>query len=232
MPPPPALSVVLEDDLPDMACFLGSVVFFLAFFSSINDIVESEELTAIFRFEEFEYTAAPVYLALGLGAGFLAYALAYAQFETFFLLAYGHTALEAVMTYFLIRHVARVAHLSPRRSGMVAMFSTLPIVCLAALQAEHVSVKNCRFFYSFMVVLSVMPLGTLLREWRSHAFDASVAKHKKRLFYLAFCVFAFVASTTPSRSCRAHALNDHRQAAVLMFDVAALYASLDSVWGG
>lgn len=232
-PPPPSPIPSLEtgDDLPEISEFLGLIVYFLAFFTSFNDIVESDEISLLLTFKEFEYKAAPIYLTLGLALGVVAYVLSYLQYPVFALTSHGHYFLFAAVFYCFARHLGRSAETPRRRSSVMCAVGTLPLLCLGVIQAEQVNVRSCKFFYTLMLVLAVLPLGTLLRDWRTNSYDVAAAKPKKRLFFLFFALFTFVISTTPTNSCMTRSKpSEKRIAAILCFDLVMLYISSDALW--
>jgi hypothetical protein len=229
--PPAVFQTVLDEDLPEIEVFLGTIVFFLAFFSTLVELCESEELLQVIRFEDFEYRIAPIYLLFGLLVGTVSFALAYAQFDNFSLVSAGHTLLESFMIYFFIKHVSKAAETPNRRTNTLSMFSVLPFFCLAAIEAEHVSVRNCGFFYTIIVTISGIPLVSLLRDWRSNSFGEN-SKNKKRLFFLCFSLFSFLITMKPSRICaRNHTKeSEHRSLLVLIFDLLQVYLAMDNLW--
>ena len=228
--PPAVFQTVLDEDLPEITTFLGTIVFCLAFFSTLVELCESEELLQVVRFEDFEYRIAPIYLILGLLVGTVSFALAYAQFDNFSLVSAGHTLLESFMIYFFIKHVSKAAETPNRRTNTLSMFSVLPFFCLAAIEAEHVSVRNCGFFYTIIVTISGIPLVSLLRDWRAHSFGEN-SKNKKRMFYLQFSLFCFLLTMKPSRICaRKTKESEHRSLFVLLFDLIEVYIAIDALW--
>lgn len=232
-PPPPlpeSLSDLFSDTRPEMSTFLGGVGFLLMFLVVFNVIFYSEDFEELVHWREFSYHNNPVFLAAGTFFGLLAYGFAFFQLGSGFqLLRGGHTFLQALMFYNFGRHLCKESKMKPAHAGMIVAFGTLPLVCLAVLQAEHVKVHSCRFFYAIMLVLALLPLSQLLREWRGTAFDPTTSRYKKRLFFLFFTLACFIGSTTPSRECR-HLVDplDHRQAFVLTFDLLMLALASDA----
>jgi hypothetical protein len=234
--PPPKHDQLVEfpdTTVPEMSAFIGTVLYFLSFFTCLNDILESEDFVHLVKFEEFEYRTAPVYLCIALFVGFVNYILAYMQLTAFELVQYGHIYLCALSFYFFSKHLTRIGDIAKKKANTICAFGALPLICLASLQADHVSVKSCRFFYFLMVTLTLIPLSTLFREWRQSSFDVNTARPRKRLFFLFFVLTCFAGSTTPRRACFSSALHQqrHRDVYVMMFDLAVLYVCSDAMWG-
>jgi hypothetical protein len=221
-----------DSNVPELSSFLGTIIYFLSFFTCFNEIVESEELAELLKWNEIEYRHCPVYLCIGLFIGFLNYAFAYLQYPLFRLTYYGHTYLMSFAFYFFSRHLCRLSELPRKKMGMVGAFGVLPLICLGVVQAEHVSVRSCRFFYFLMLSLGCIPLGTLFREWRTNSFDVAASRPRKRLFFLYFALVCFIGSTTPSRACVQLHNQRHRDVYVILFDLVTLYISADAMWGG
>jgi hypothetical protein len=228
-PPPP--TYVVEENMPDMLCFLGSILFFLCFFVQFTELFEHEDVGLFLSFRSFEYASFPIYLTLGLACGLTSYIVAYTQTAHFGLTDDGHAALSSCMFFFFAKHLFRSTDMSPRRASMLVATGSLPLLCLSVLEAGTVRIRSCRFFYALILAIAVMPLGTLLKDWRGQAYDPGASKVRKRIFTLFFAVVCFVGGNTPTRLCTRHrASSDLRQAGVLLFDFALLYCAHDGLW--
>ncbi len=227
----PVATYVIEDNMPDMLCFVGSILFFLCFFVAVTEFFEHEGLRSVLAFEPFEYAELPVYLSLGLACGFVSYSLAYTQRPGFGVTDYGHAIFSAAIFFLFAKHLTRRADMNQRRANLVVATGTLPLVCICVLEAETVHVRSCGFFFALMLVFALMPLGTVLKDWRHEAFDPVAGKLRKRLFMLFSAVLCYVALNGPSRLCaKERDKSDQRQAGVLLFELALLYCAHDGLW--
>lgn len=230
-PPPPSPPILGDQDLPSLQDFLGTVVFFLSFFTSLTDFFESDDLPLFYKCGDFQYKSIPYNLVIGNGLGFIAFALAYAQLNEFQLGHHGHYLLLASVFFFYARHLSRVAEISRRRASIISAFGTLPLVCIAVLDAETVSVTDCNMFFILQIIFATMPLPALFRDWRSSMFDQTTAKAKKRLFLLFFALIVFVGSISPRRNCfLKKEPSEFSMGITLAFDLTLLYIASDSIW--
>jgi len=86
-----------------------------------------------------------------------------------------------------------------------------------------------------MMVFSAMPLGPLFREWLpgsgGSVADPVHGKLRKRIFFLFFFAFLFVAASTPTSVPVAEApVSEARQSIVVFFDLVMIYYALDGLW--
>lgn len=214
---------------PDILDFAGGALFFVCFFTSGLEVLESEELTAMLLFQDYEYAATPVHLTCGLGMGFVAYCLSYLQVEHFAIRQHGHLALVSVMFAFFSRHLCRVNQLSRKRSNILLSLGLLPLICLVMIKGEHVSVQSKKLLYMVVTCLAFIPVPQLFREWRAASYDAMTCKNKKRLFLLYFLLLFYVGVSTPAAY---HRVSERVSAIGLGFDLALLYVAVDSLWLG
>jgi hypothetical protein len=240
-PPPPSPVASIDADYaayldyagvggpPDILDFAGAALFFVCFFSSVVDVLESEEFRHVLTFQEYEYTGTPIFLTLGLTVGFYAYCLSYLQVPHFAIQEYGHLALVAVMFAFWSRHLCKVNALSKKRTNILMSFGLLPLICLVMIKGEHVSVRSKKLLYLVVMCVSSIPLPQLFRDWRTNIYDAAGSKHKKRLFYFYFVLLLYVGISTPV----ANKHFEERNATIgLAFDLTLLYLAVDSLWIG
>ena len=214
---------------PDILDFAGAALFFVCFFSSVIDVIESEDFRNVVTLQEYDYSGTPVFLALGLTVGFTAYAMSYLQVPHFAIQEYGHLALVTLMFAFWSRHLCKVNLLSKKRTNILMSFGLLPLICLVMIKAEHVSVRSKKLLYLVVMCVSAIPIPQLFRDWRTNIYDTAASKHRKRLFFLYFVLLMYVGISTPVASKRF----EERNATVgLAFDPALLYLSVDSLWLG
>jgi hypothetical protein len=206
---------VVEENVPDVLAFIGFVVYFVSLFFSLTDVVESD-----FRFADFEYALCPVYMLVALLTGLVSYALSFFAHRE--LASAGHALLTTVTFFLFAKHLTRRAELPNRRSSTIVMVGTLPLLCLAVLEAGTVRVKSARLCFALLTVLSAMPLPFLFREWLPAG-----CRTRKRLFFLFFFSACFVLCSTPTRL-RARTLE---QGVVTVFDLLLVYYGLDGLWG-
>jgi hypothetical protein len=230
-PPPPEPPSQLTEELPGLSDFVGVTIYFLCFFTGISDLLESEDFQHMMRCADYEYKAAPIFSVMGLGVGFTAFSLAYAQLPEFQLGEYAHFILISVVFFLFSKHLCRMADLSRKRTNVVSAFGTLPLLFIAVIQAEAVSVKSCGFFFVLKICLAAIPVPSLFRAWRAASFDAATGKAHKRLFYLFMLLLLFVGSQTPKTSCRRRPEpTELHMTAVLTFDLLLLYIASDAMW--
>jgi hypothetical protein len=227
-PPPPAspaddyadyAAETFFNNTPDILDFAGAALFFVCFFTSVVDIIESEELHALITCGEYDYASTPVFLTLGLTAGFAAYALSFWQVPAFAIREHGHLALTTLMFAFWSRHLCRINQLSKKRTNILMSFGLLPLICLVMIKGEHVSVHSKKLLYLVVMCLTFIPVPQLFRDWRTNAYDPAQGTRKKRLFLFYLVLMLFVAVSTPGAS---HRSKERISTLGLMFDLSLL----------
>jgi hypothetical protein len=205
-----------------MFSFIGLTVYGVCFFFALTEMMEQTYSG------DDEYAAHPFYLVLGLAANLASYTLAFmAHVE---LGSYGHSALTTIAFAMFAKHLTRRVEMSNKRASTLVMVGTLPLLCLAVLEAERVRVRSARFFFALMLAFAAMPLPHLFREWIPSNPSAQPGKLYKRLFLLFFFSFCFVAASTPSAQYQVKHKSDARQSVVVFFDLSMVYYSLDGLW--
>ena len=204
---------------PDWTCFLGMIMYFGFTLTVIPELLESEELREALRCREFEYRAVPAYQAAGVLVGFVSYGIAFRSPES---LAYqpghyGHTFFTAAVFFLMAKHLAKLAELAPRRASMAVSLGMLPLLCKAVLEAESVNVKSCSSFYALLVLLVLLPVFMVLRDFRS----APTNKYRKRLACLFFALICYFGTLSPKTLCSA-GRSDFAKSAAFAFDVVVL----------
>jgi hypothetical protein len=214
---------------PDILDFAGAALFFVCFFSSLVDVIDSDDFRNVMTFQEYEYTTTPVFLTLGLTAGFVAYCLSYMQVPDFAIQEHGHLALVTVMFAFWSRHLCKVNQLGKKRTNVLMSFGLLPLICLVMIKGEHVSVRSKKLLYLVVMCLASIPIPQLFRDWRVASYDPGSGKNKKRLFFLYFLLLCYIGVSTPVASKH---FAERNATIGLAFDLSLLYLSVDSLWIG
>ncbi len=179
--------------------------------------------------QEYEYAGTPVFLTLGLTAGFGAYCLSYLQVPDFAIQEHGHLALVTVMFAFWSRHLCKVNQLSKKRTNVLMSFGLLPLICLVMIKGEHVSVRSKKLLYLVVMCLAAIPIPQLFRDWRTASYDPGTGKNKKRLFFFYFLLLCYIGISTPVASKH---FAERNATIGLAFDLSLLYLSVDSLWLG
>lgn len=232
VPPPPFGPVApppyyLEENLPDVFSFIGLIVYGVSLCFAVTEMLENED--------DREYATRPYYLLLGLAANLASYALAFLRHVE--LGSWDHSALTTLAFAMFAKHLTRRAEVSAKRASTLIMVGSLPLLCLAVLEAETVRVRSARFFFALMLSFSAMPLPHLFREWLPgaaglHHGGGAPGKLHKRMFMLFFFAFAFVVASTPAAQEQVKRPSDARQSVVVFFDLAMMYYALDGLWQG
>jgi len=228
--PPAPPPYYVEDNVPDILTFLGTTVYGVSFTFAVTDILEQR---ANRDADEGEYAARPVHMVVGLFVGLLSYASAFLTKAE--LSGSLHSALSTLAFFCFAKHLMRRVDMPSRRASALITIGALPLLCLSVLEAGRVQVRSARFFFALMLILAAMPLPHLFRFWLpgsagTMSFDPGGGRLRKRLFFLFFWAFCYVAASTPSRALPRERAGDARQSVVTCFDLVMVYYALDGLW--
>jgi hypothetical protein len=233
LPPPVPLApdaYYIEDNVPDILVFMGFIVYGISLFFAVTDIVEQEAIT----FAHLDYASFPLFLIAGLMLGLVSYGLAFlARVE---LGMSEHSVMTAFVFTLFAKHLTRRAEMSTRKASTIISLGSLPLLCLAVLEAGSVQVRNAKIFFMLMMTFAAMPLAPLFRDWLPGASGvlsggAETGKLRKRTFCLFFFSCIFVAVSTPlKRQAHGASTSETRQGIVVCFDLLMIYYALDGLW--
>jgi hypothetical protein len=233
-PPPPWPPGYPDiDGEPDAAAFVGSIVFFISFASSLADVLEHEACFSCFRSGrggDVEYAEFPLYNAMALGVGSLSYFLAFFGYPAFQLDAAGHILLTGVVFVCFVRHIGKLNDMGKRRLNTLCGLAIMPFMTLACAKAERIKFRSCKMLTMVLATIATLPLGALFRDYKSAMYEPRASKLRKRMFFLFIILFLYIVVSMPLTVCSKRLMSVGHSNVLLSFDLFTLLLGSDAVW--
>jgi len=230
--PPPPWPPGFIDEEPDAASFVGAIVFFISFASSLADVLEHEACGSCLRAGrggDVEYAEFPVYNALALGVGSFSYFLAFFGYPAFQLDAAGHILLTGVVFVCFVRHLGKLNDMGKRRLNTLCGLAIMPFMTLACAKEERIKFRSCRMLTLVLSTIATLPLGALFRDYRSSMYEPRASKLRKRMFFLFIILFLYIVVSMPLTVCSKRLMSVGHSNVLLAFDLVALLLGSDAV---
>ena len=231
--PPPPWPPGFTDEEPDAAGFVGAIVFFISFASSLADVLENEASCSCFRSGrggDVEYADFPVYNTVALGVGSLSYFLAFFGYPAFQLDAAGHILMTGVVFVCFVRHLGKLNEMGKRRLNTLCGLAVMPFMTLACAKEERIRFRSCKMLTLVLATIATLPLGALFRDYRTAMYEPRAAKLRKRMFFLFCILFLYIVVSMPLTVCSKRLMSVGHSNVLLSFDLVALLLGSDSVW--
>lgn len=232
--PPPPWPPGYSDEEPDAASFVGAIVFFISFASSLADVLEHEACGgSCFRAGrggDVEYAEFPVYNAMALGVGSISYFLAFFGYPAFQLDAAGHIALTGIVFVCFVRHLGKLNDMGKRRLNTLCGLAIMPFMTLACAKEERIRFRSCRMLTLVLATIATLPLGALFRDYRSAMYEPRASKLRKRMFFMFVILFLYIIVSMPLTVCSKRLMSVGHSNILLSFDLVTLLLGSDAVW--